>query len=183
MNIIVLSEDTLQYDFVHGQHPRKISDVWSHMHKNVWFHTRNRLHCDRLAYIKYCESIQALPPRITRIINTWPLTQVAYCHGDLTISNVIFDRNDRMTLIDPSSSRDLPCVQMDESKLLQSWEGWDKLRWGIRIEHESWIGFEPKAIHYALLYTHYLRITRHEHPASCIAFAHDRMKAIRELLG
>lgn len=172
-----LTGTLLSYDFVQGQHPTD----WQAVHRaasGFWAMPGPTLPIDPERYIDYC---CADHPVLAREIRVAVLTPVALCHGDMTLANVIQDRTGRLTFIDPGYDRGLPCVELDEAKLLQSLDGFDVVYRGWQ-QPQAWPKMPTRRIHWALLATHYLRLLKHVEHRPSRDFAQQRIKEICELL-
>lgn len=102
-------------------------------------------------------------------------TPVKNCHGDMTLSNVMIRKGD-VVFIDPGKSHGLPCREIDEAKLLQSYRGW---HWFIHKEEP--IGqMITLQRHRVLLLSHYIRILHHldKHPPLTKTFVLARIKGM-----
>lgn len=89
-------------------------------------------------------------------------------HGDLTLYNII-----GKTFIDPAPPR-LHCIEIDESKILQSLDGF-----GVVYRNQPQPMAYPKMptrpVHWALLVTHYIRLLHHVTHAESLRFAYQRI--------
>ena len=82
-------------------------------------------------------------------------------HGDCTLGNVIRKRDGDLVFIDPANPRGMPCVELDQSKLMQSLDGWEVIKYGLPqavVCPTDWPRLEPNPLHYAFLATHYWRM-------------------------
>lgn len=174
------------YDYISGVHaqPDVIHDF---MESHVWFNPciETTLSVDKEHYIEYCKERLSLIEHssssewadpIWRTIRDKHLTPVAFCHGDLTCENVILSHGE-VKLIDPGKSRGLDCMELDESKILQSYDGWHKMKHGSQ---PGALGFDISHVHWALLATHYIRLACHKdlHPFKYRKWALDRARSI-----
>lgn len=183
---IGLYPNEYSYDMLLGESP-SISDVWLTLRQYVWSRGAY-LGIARVEYVNYCnEAAKDLPhPTLRTIFDellTAKLTSVSRCHGDATVSNAIREHDSRrIVLLDPGHARGLPCRELDESKLMQSMDGWGYARYGKKScggEPHPW---KMKRIHYVLLLTHYVRLLKHNHPRNALTFARKRIDELVELL-
>ena len=143
----------ISYDYIDGAQSQCVATVWEHAKEALWEGKPQEI--DRKAYIDYvkmrCENFPYIPmPDVE-------LTPVRMTHGDLTMSNTIGN----CKFIDCGDSRGLECREIDEAKLLQSLDGFDV--W--KRNHLPAIGpapFKIRKIHLWLLWTHYIRMWRHQ---------------------
>lgn len=176
------------YDYVEGHHPRNWLTVWRIMDIYVWCgseHLKYSQHeyCEymRMIMIKLCNPADAVCYEgFLDIIMKAELTPVARCHGDLTLYNVIMRKHHGMVLIDPGHCRGLPCRELDESKLMQSIDGFDVIHKGLPPACVI-PKFQARKVHWALLATHYIRMLRHVQDES-LAFAYNRIAQIKEMI-
>jgi hypothetical protein len=105
------------------------------------------------------------------------LTSVRACHGDLTLYNCVQQGKD-IYFLDPSPARGLPCVELDESKMLQSLDGFGVVFRGLP-QPLAWPKMRTRPVHWALLLTHYIRLLKHVKHKGALGFANQR---IRELI-
>jgi hypothetical protein len=170
----------LSYDFIDGQTPRDYYDVWLMMKQDVW--GGMGLTVDRNQYCSYVAGLtDDNMSRVLRIIDKSELTSVTRCHGDLTLYNCIETVENDLVLFDPNDCHGLPCQELDESKLLQSLDGFDYVHKGLPpLTHT--IMFDCRKVHWALLITHYIRMLRHPDKISNVSqsFARERIKSIME---
>lgn len=189
MNCELVNNELLSYDFIEGTHPRN----WQYLHEVaaqvIWgVHPPmcDTLEIDRTRYCAYMYNCAAAlkmrpPERAIHRIMTEPLTPVLKCHGDLTFANVILTREGNYVFIDPGDDRGLPCRELDESKIMQSLDGFDVIyrNWE---DPSGYPRFPARRVHWALLVTHYYRLLRHVSFEPALAFARDRINDIEEML-
>lgn len=188
-NIVRAHDEAYEYDWVEGMHCRQWKAVWDATKVACWDgDTQPIERYNREAYTHYvlCASIDTHVSAshitaATSIILRAPLTPVRMCHGDLTFANVILHPHCGVILIDPGCDRGLTCREMDESKLLQSLDGFDEAYRGWTPTPAQSACFWPAPIHWALLLTHYVRMLRHVNEVGQ-AFARRRIKEINEWL-
>lgn len=166
----------LQYHFVQGSLPTSINVVCCAAER-LWCHDdKEKLPIDRDAYIKYvlkrCDecSIEFIDMPSNSI-----LTPVAFCHGDMTLDNAVMHPDRGIVFIDPGDPRGLPCRELDEAKLMQCADGW------CDRDIQPALPFRPRRIHYWLLWSHYVRMLRHQ-AGHRLTFAHKRIGDLRCIL-
>lgn len=152
--------DGYSYEWVVGTHNRRWEDVWVLARAAFWSGVEKKL-INRIDYVDYVMSlVEDAGLVLDKIHNALrpilidPLTPVRLCHGDCTFANVIGG-----TFIDPGHDRGLPCRELDESKMMQSLDGFDEIfrEW----EPEASVIFPARRVHFALLLSHYVRMLRH----------------------
>ncbi len=90
-------------------------------------------------------------------------TPVAFTHGDMTFSNVIVGYDGLgAVLIDPGNHRGLCCRELDESKIMQSYDGFEAIYRGIvKPIHTVTHVIKPRRVHHLLQISHYVRLLKH----------------------
>lgn len=177
-NIKAIDYNTVQYDYVEGEHPRNWYDVYLVAFTQLWGKYQTAYSGDRNIYLKYVKSLSPQPLGwVEDCILNAKLTHADFVHGDLTLANCILTPDHRIVFIDLGYHRGLPCREIDESKILQSLDGFDQV-------YRGWAPFDPdiermhaRPIHWALLATHYIRMLRHVSPIG-VEFALKRIKEI-----
>jgi hypothetical protein len=187
-NLLLVKGNTIEYDFIDGHHPRDWKDVHDEM-IGIWHHGINkRLDMDGDSYIEYVVKraieLGLERKRIEKALSCIvkdPLTQVTFCHGDLTLYNVL-KTQDGIVLIDPGNPRGLPCQEIDEAKIMQSLDGFDCVYRNLP-QANIVPTFPARKVHWALLLSHYIRMLRHieRHRAAC-NFAKQRIRQLTGLL-
>lgn len=106
------------------------------------------------------------------------LHTVEMTHGDASFSNVIMSYDgSRATLIDPGRNRGLCCRELDEAKMLQSYDGFEEVyRRILRPTDDP--PFEVRRVHWLLLVTHYIRLLRHVPCRLSLEYANRRIHEI-----
>jgi len=168
-NIKRISECEFSYDFVNGPMCESIKDIWSAAKIAMWQgDTRNITMTERYEYVKYvfdlCDSFnsitqirQGLLPILTDI-----LTSVRCVHGDMTCCNTVSSQKLKHSVfIDPADCHGLKCQELDEAKLLQSYDGWEFIKYGHKLNYGE-LPFEVRPVHTALLLSHYIRMLRYQ---------------------
>jgi hypothetical protein len=178
------------YDWYDGQPALHASHVWLFMKKHVWdYGAGPDFWIDKNRYVDHVYEVsRGLDVRdslVTLVLNqiwTLSVTPVRYCHGDLTLLNVV-DGMDGLKLIDPCDCHGLPCRELDESKLMMSLDGWDFVKTGRWPDVRSRIP-GVRRVHHALLATHYLRALAHseKHCERALEFCRDRFYEIAEAI-
>lgn len=111
--------------------------------------------------------------RIPSLEYTW----VNRVHGDLTRENVLGD-----VFIDPGRAWGLVCRELDESKMMQSYFGWETAKYGWkRMEGE--LPFEITDTHRILYMSHLCRLLKHpRHPRQAFRWAGSEILRMGEYL-
>lgn len=189
-------DGNLSYDWVAGVHPTNGAEMHRFMVQALWGSLLpNCMELDRTAYVSYVTDRARQATTVTgdkffnrddmrRIMRALEfviddeLTCVSDYHGDCTNHNVLKTPSGRMILIDPGEARGLPCREIDEAKMLQSYEGFcemyrgtPRLRWTV----------SPSRIQLVLLMSHYIRLLHHIYDDRCVAFAVRRIESISRL--
>lgn len=174
----------LAYDYVEGQHPGDLDAVWHAATAELWQPVAEGGHLihGRQQYVAYCTLLgEQLLDRtkceaFVRVVRELldrerhPLTRTRVVHGDMTATNVFLvrdpddtDEEPQVVFIDPGDPRGLPCVELDESKLLMSHQGWEQ--WRLPKTNPASFSasppFEVRRTHHVLYLTHCLRALRH----------------------
>lgn len=176
----------LSYDFIEGTHPTDGKEMHRFGESALWGGgPLCQQPIDRVGYVKYCANRVTGHYELKPVLDALgfilddELTPVADCHGDFTNQNVIRRRRDhRLVMIDPGHDRGLPCRELDESKMLQSVEGFCELHRGT--PRLCW-QMSPSRIQLVLLMTHYIRLLHHITDQRCVEFAVSRIKGISRL--
>jgi hypothetical protein len=151
---------------------------------DLWFKPNTlALQIDRAGYLIYCLNKAKqlkikLPQHLQNILLHARITPVVQCHGDMTFANVIKEQGTgRLVFIDPGCHRGMPCTELDESKLLQSLDGFDVVYRGWP-QPMAYPKMPTRPIHWALLVTHYVRLLHHVKCRKSCTFARQRIKEI-----
>lgn len=171
--------DTLHLTYFPGMMSNNWQAVWLAARDQLWnAKPATYQPYDPHAYVQYVEEthhcIGYAWRSVFTMIRNAAYTPVSYCHGDMTLENVIICEHDPIRFIDPGYPRGLPTRELDESKLLQSLDGWHEIKWNQCPR--SYPAFKMKPIHVALLCTHYIRLLKHDHKPDLLEFAHDRLE-------
>ena len=127
--------------------------------------------CDVDSYTKYTGIDELLE-------HTDELTPVSMIHGDATFSNVIIRHgDDRPFLIDNGHHRGLCVQELDEAKMMQSYDGFEEVYKGI-VRPKDELPFTPRRVHWLLLASHYVRLLRHVQRREALQFARKRIDEI-----
>lgn len=155
--------DVIMYDYVDGVPATNVMAVWHAANAGLWEYGSEREPMEVNGYINYV--LNRTPVRYVSKVTSYltdnlkDLTPVAICHGDMTMYNAI-QSGDNIVFIDPSPCHGLPCREMDESKMMQSLDGFGTLFRGLP-NVDAWPRFRYKPAHFALLLTHYIRMLPH----------------------
>ena len=189
-NIQMEGDNKFSYDYVKGVEPTDWRTVHETAEKVLWC-GEGALPVDAAGYCEYvahkCEALELPASRILTIIekltvDAVAVTHVPRCHGDLTLSNTLINtRTGKVIFIDPGHPRGLPCREMDESKILQSIDGWDVVRHHLG-QPLQFPKMPTDRIHWLLLFTHYVRLLHHEHPRAALSFARQRVTELLQWL-
>lgn len=172
--IRLIDDEHYRYEFVPGNHCTNWRLIWHTAAEWLWLDAERPL--DREGYVNYvCDIYDPGDGVLSPILNE-PLTPVFNPHGDLTFENTVLYKN-KVVFLDPGSCRGLPCRELDEAKLMQSCDGWEIVDNGDP-EPPRQILFTDR-LHLALSLTHYIRLTRHEHPQHSLDFAWKRIKELK----
>jgi len=179
----------LTYDFIQGYHPTQYGKALDLLYR-AWqqYGPGDYLPIDKHAYVSYCISLidrteylsGNIKERLSILIaalNTMPLSPVRWCHGDATFHNMIMTGHESGKLIDPGDCRGLPCRELDEAKMLTSYEGFDVVTYGAP-QPEVFPRPSIRPVHLVLLASHYLRLLHHNWPGHVLKFAIDRINEI-----
>lgn len=184
--------ETLEYDFVEGVVPQDWQLVHQWAAQCLW----QPATCagdgvDPHAYIKYVEDRAGeaerrgfrLPPMTTifDVLGRARYTPARLCHGDLTLKNCVLTVEGRLVFLDPGHDRGLRCVELDESKLMQSLDGFDVIYRG-HPQPPAVPKLRAQPVHWALLATHYVRLLLHVRWQPALDFAVGRVHDIARLL-
>lgn len=166
-NITRKSKDSFVYEYVEGNICGNIALIWYTAQIALWKNGPPRpiSLTARLNYYKYVCDLWDEPSETIRKtlvpIITDPLTPISYAHGDMTCCNAILSTDDRIVFIDPADSHGLECREIDEAKLLQSRQGWEKIKYNKTLTYDD-VPFEIRGVHRALLLSHYVRMLRYQ---------------------
>lgn len=182
-------DDRYWYSWIDGDHNLNSTDlliIKNICSKYIWSHTddidlatkETNIH----NYMVYCytREPELMPYILKDMVTVDQLNFTKYIHGDLTVENIIKTEAGSLILIDPSPPRNLSCIELDESKLLQSiltgWEAVKRLDKFVAIEPP----FNIRPVHIALLLTHWIRLYAHPemHTDSIIRAAGDTIEAL-----
>ena len=170
-NIKRISECAFSYDFVNGELCESIKDIWSAAKIAMWQSDEHIISLNkRSQYVKYvldlclCDGLNS----ITQIeqgllpILTDRLAPVRCVHGDMTCANAIHSQElNHVVFIDPADSHGLECQEIDEAKLLQSFDGWEVIKYEHKLNYGE-LPFKVRPVHTALLLSHYIRMLRYQ---------------------
>lgn len=184
--------DGIVYEWVEGVCPcpqNKIQELLSFCHKLLWSSDTYRQeyphHIKR--YLLHCLDVAVQVKQLPvyewvhdKLYTSHP-TFTYYCHGDLTLENVVYCNNS-FVFIDPGRHWGLCCQEIDETKVMQSIEEVHLTR-PVSMSLETldlYYRWRESPLHMALLATHYLRMLRYtdKHPNWRIAHAKDRLNSI-----
>lgn len=186
---ITFKDGNLSYDYVDGSPSTSWSNVWLAAKLAMWncngdeklldMHPNKYAdYCKEIAYYEYCST--EFHDIIRYIRNFENYSPVRMCHGDLTLYNTICYLDDKIVFIDPGDCHELPCIEMDESKMMQSLDQFGTIFRNLPNVNALPL-FNSKKIHWALLATHYLRMLKHiKGPAK--KFALQRCTWISEVI-
>ena len=186
-NVMFSSTDnkkSFSYDWIDGQVLRDPNLAYSYAYAHMWTSNQEVQDINVDEYTSYCRvracgvGFEPECDVANKILMRSHFTPVEYCHGDMTLVNCLITPARQVFFIDPGFCRGLPCVELDVSKLLQSWDGWDEVRHGLDAPKRMKTPIEK--VHWALLITHYIRILKNgsKHPASSCNFACERIREI-----
>lgn len=179
----------VSYEFVVGDMPRDLVAVLQAAENAMWFGETTPISpSGRVFYSDYATkkaTFVGIPHDACRAIFDElidaELTPVRVCHGDMTAENVIVEASTGIVkFIDPGNARGLPCREIDEAKLMQSMDGWERAKgldpkWDLNACLQY---FQPKRVHWILLASHYARLLMHQHSAACLIHASNRLRYI-----
>ncbi len=184
------TESCLTYELVHGSHPTRIAPVWDAANRSIWAWADKPEEIDREKYLRYVYGVSktegvSMPSRLAESIRQDLVTLVGHVHGDLTLHNVIErSGSQQLIFIDPGHAHGMACRELDEAKLLQTLDGFCLLYRGCRVDPGERLPVAVRRIHWALLWTHYVRLLRHMRSRKrkdCEIFARRRLSEIGEL--
>ena len=185
---LVIEKRHLSYDFIEGITPFEWKVVWDWSEEYIWHlspHVPLGDGFDVERYASYMLSVLCYTEikididKLLKIIEEADYTPVWKCHGDLTLKNCVQTVTGEIIYLDPGNARGLPCREQDESKILQSLDGFDCVYRGHMLP-AGWPRMEVRKIHWALLVCHYLRLLRHVTHEPSLQFARHRIKTISE---
>lgn len=173
----------LVYERVPGGMCNRVADIWNVAISAVWSRGLPRpiSHHARVHYYEYtcglCSGLNktAVYRALTPMLYA-PLTPVYFAHGDMTCCNAILTPDNKVVFIDPADCHGLECQEIDEAKLLQSYDGWERVKYGCKLDYGP-LPFKVKPAHKALLLSHYVRMLRYQTDAPR-AFAVQRIKGL-----
>jgi len=156
-------DGTLSMDYTDGRPPVDIMPVWEAANEAMWLGEVDT-HIDVEEYMHHLAVVLNDDSRSGKVLafiraNLVDLTPVRFCHGDLTLYNVIQSQHD-LIFIDPCGCHGLPCREMDESKMMQSLDGFGLIFRGLP-QPNMMPRFTFKPAHFALLCSHYVRMLPH----------------------
>ena len=168
-NIKRISECEFSYDFVNGPMCESIKDIWSAAKIAMWQGDTHIVSLNkRSQYVKYvldlCDGLNSIPQIEQGLlpILTDRLTPVRCVHGDMICCNVVSSQKlKHPVFIDPADCHGLKCQELDEAKLLTSYDGWEFVRLDERLNYGE-LPFEVRPVHTALLLSHYIRMLRYQ---------------------
>lgn len=177
-NVTLCDKTHVLYDIVDGQPCWQPELAWQTLKRCVWDTTRE----DALPGIdlhSYCRYVQDVwedsylpyyrvdPHAVECVLETLlsqadQLTPVRMVHGDATLLNFIQSHDGRITMIDPGDPRGMYVRELDESKMLQSLHGYDRLCLGYDRLVGAKAPFVVRNVHWSLLATHCVRLIPHQ---------------------
>ena len=178
-NIIAIGNHVLQYDYVPGAPCRSLRAIHATAEARVWQEWLTPQRIDVKAYIDYMNAIHHT--HIWNRLRFLPLTPVHCCHGDMTVENTVLTLDERVVFIDPGFDRGLPCRELDEAKLLQSYDGWESVKRGWQPLECFELPFKVTEVHHVLRLSHYYRMLRHQ-TGDARRFAERKIDEITNLL-
>lgn len=183
----VSDTDFIEMQYVNGRPPRTFAE-WHTAISPIWESELAESFADleskRVDLSAYCrrvfENWQRWPLVVADAVKLTlaalhreTLTPVWMVHGDATFSNVMVEHSTGASrCFDPGYHRGLCVKEIDESKVLQSYDGFDELYRGLATPKLDW---EPRPVHWLLLVTHYARLLRHVQCKKSITFAQMRI--------
>jgi len=185
---ITSTATTVSYEYEVGRRPRSWRRVYLCAQKAIWGTAEQQAvtYDNRLAYSRYVlnrareadldgeKCHRVLLPILHDYLHPVTLT-----HGDLTLANCVATPDGRIVFIDPGNDWGLTCREIDEAKLMQSLDGFRHVYEGDPMP-DQWPRFLASSVHYALLYSHYVRMLRHVRPVG-VTFARARIAEIEEM--
>ncbi len=132
-----------------------------------------------LEYLQHLDEVcqkQDIKPVALALDN---LTPVRFCHGDCTLYNILVGKKG-VKIFDPGNTYGLNCRELDESKMLQSWDGFGTLMRDLPPIVGP-VPFTVTRTHYELLLSHYIRMLPHV-DNRCQSFAKRRVFELRGIL-
>lgn len=177
----------LEYDWIDGRPPRSYDEYVREL-MGVWAtpvpdHLREVLRPRCVDHDEYADRVRWHPVghAAAKALRDEQLTPTDMVHGDPTFSNVIVSYGGGATLIDPGNHRGLCVAELDEAKVLQSYDGFEEVYRGITSSGMR--SFRPTTIkhtraHGLFQITHYVRLLKHVKCQESLRFAEQR---IREL--
>lgn len=185
-----VDEDTLEYNFIQGEECFDIAQILEAAYSGIWNHNSRRTKiCNTSEYINYMHGLLAYhyseletlgcnPGAAFEIferLSNCTLTPVFTTHGDMTLQNTIREAGSKyIRFIDPADDHLLRCRELDESKLLQSIDGWEIIArgWFRTIKNVKLINRSEANL--ILLLSHYIRMLRYQ-KGNCKMFAYKRI--------
>lgn len=192
-SVVPQGSHTLSYDWIDGRPPAtyeeykdKLREIWNVPDDNPALKRYAGLlqprlmdfdlYAARCAHhpmgIAACKALAAMPSST--------FTPVNMIHGDPTFSNIIIKyTTGKAELIDPGHHRGLCCKELDEAKVLQSYDGFERVC--RRIQRPDDLDIPDcisQPVHWVMLITHYVRLLRHIKCERSLAFARMRITAL-----